>query len=87
MGKFEESMSRLEEIVNQMEAGELSLEETLKLFKEGMRLSEYCSAALQEAQRKVEMLVKKADGTYEKVPFAEQEAPEVNQQASEEEAQ
>lgn len=72
MGKFEESMGRLEEIVNQMESGEQSLEDTLRLFKEGMRLSEYCSSVLQEAQRKVEMLVRKEDGTVDKVPFTEE---------------
>ena len=77
MGKFEDSMTRLEEIVNQMESGDLPLEDTLRLFKEGVRLSEYCSGALTEAQRKVEVLLKKADGTYEKEPLDrdEQEAP------------
>ena len=69
MGKFEESMVRLEEIVNLMESGEQALDETLRLFKEGMRLSELCSATLSDAQRKVEMLVKKADGSYDKAPL------------------
>jgi len=69
MGKFEDSMTRLEEIVSQMESGEQPLEDTLRLFKEGMRLSEYCSGALTEAQRKVEVLVKKADGAYDKAPL------------------
>ena len=71
MGKFEDSMTRLEEIVNQMESGDQPLEDTLRLFKEGMKLSEYCSGALTEAQRKVEVLVKRADGTYDKEPLDE----------------
>ena len=76
MGKFEDSMIRLEEIVNQMESGDLPLEDTLRLFKEGTRLSEYCSGALTEAQRKVEVLIKKADGTYEKEPLDQDEQDE-----------
>ncbi len=76
MGKFEDSMTRLEEIVSQMESGDQPLEDTLRLFKEGMRLSEYCSGALTEAQRKVEVLVKRADGTYDKEPLDEGEEPE-----------
>jgi len=74
MGKFEDSMNRLEEIVGLMESGEQSLEDTLRLFKEGMKLSEYCSTALSEAQRKVEVLVKKQDGTYDKAPLEGEEA-------------
>ncbi|MCD6326575.1 exodeoxyribonuclease VII small subunit [bacterium] len=76
MGKFEESMVRLEEIVNLMESGEQALDETLRLFKEGMRLSELCSATLSDAQRKVEMLVKKADGSYDKAPLEKEMAEE-----------
>lgn len=84
MGKFEESMTRLEEIVNQMESGDLPLEDTLRLFKEGMRLSEYCSGALTEAQRKVEVLLKKGDGTYEKEPLDQDEQEEQSVQAEDE---
>jgi len=83
MGKFEDSMTRLEEIVNQMESGDLPLEDTLRLFKEGMRLSEYCSGALTEAQRKVEVLLKKGDGTYEKEPLDQDEQGEQSVQAEE----
>ncbi len=84
MGKFEDSMTRLEEIVNQMESGDLPLEDTLRLFKEGIRLSEYCSGALTEAQRKVEVLIKKGDGTYEKEPLDQNEQGEQPVQAEEE---
>ena len=84
MGKFEDSMTRLEEIVNQMESGDQPLEDTLRLFKEGMRLSEYCSEALTEAQRKVEVLVKKADGTYDKESLDEGEEPDEHGSVEEE---
>jgi len=69
--------------VNQMESGDLPLEDTLRLFKEGMRLSEYCSGALTEAQRKVEVLLKKGDGTYEKEPLDQDEQGEQSVQAEE----
>ena len=84
MGKFEDSMTRLEEIVNQMESGDLPLEDTLRLFKEGMKLSEYCSAALGEAQRKVEVLIKKTNGTYERKPLDQDGAGEESAMAEEE---
>jgi len=83
MGKFEDSMTRLEEIVNQMESGDQPLEDTLRLFKEGMRLSEYCSGALTEAQRKVEVLVKRANGSYDKEALDEGEEPDKPRSAEE----
>lgn len=84
MGKFEDSMSRLEQIVNLMESGEQSLEDSLKLFKEGMRLSEYCSGVLTEAQRKVEMLVKQKDGAYKKTALDDEEGEEEGASIAEE---
>jgi len=56
--KFEEAMSRLERIVQELEEGEKSLEDSLKLFEEGIRLSKFCSAKLEEAKRKIEILTK-----------------------------
>lgn len=55
--KFEEALSKLEEIVRKLESGSLSLEESLKAFEEGVRLSRVCSERLDEAQRRVEILV------------------------------
>lgn len=54
---FEKKLSRLEEIVNKMEKGELSLEESLKLFEEGVKLSRECHQKLNDAESKVKLLV------------------------------
>ncbi len=62
MMKFEEALKRLEEIVRGLESGETSLEESLKLFEEGIVLSKHCNDKLQEARQKIEMLVKSAGG-------------------------
>jgi exodeoxyribonuclease VII small subunit len=66
---FEESMKRLEEIVRNLENGELSLEDSLKSFEEGMKLVAFCSDKLEEAERKVTMLVKDKDGNPIQKPF------------------
>jgi exodeoxyribonuclease VII small subunit len=54
---FEKKLSRLEEIVNKMEKGDLALEESLKLFEEGVRLSRECHQKLNDAESKVKLLV------------------------------
>lgn len=56
--RFEEALEKLEEIVKKMEQGELSLEESLKAFEEGIRLSRYCAKKLDEAERRVEILLR-----------------------------
>jgi exodeoxyribonuclease VII small subunit len=66
---FESALQRLEEIVKAMEGGNLPLAPALELFEEGMKLSKFCHSKLEEAERKVEILVKKGDGTVEAVPF------------------
>lgn len=66
---FEEALKRLEEIVGSLEKGDQPLEEALRLFEEGVRLSRYCSAKLNEAERKVEILLKNADGELAEKPF------------------
>ncbi len=55
--KFEEAMAKLEALVRKMEAGEMTLEESLKAFEEGIRLSRLCAARLDEAERRVELLI------------------------------
>ena len=60
--KFEASMKRLEQIVGKLELGDLSLDDTLKLFEEGIGLSQHCQQQLEEAESKVEILLKKANG-------------------------
>lgn len=75
---FEKSLERLEEIVAKLEKGDLTLEESLKLFEEGTKLSKYCGEQLNQAQRKVEILVKKDEGQeMEEVPFQPEEEAEV----------
>ena len=54
---FEKKLGRLEEIVSKMEAGELTLEDSLKLFEEGVKLSRECNTQLTEAEQKVKLLL------------------------------
>ncbi len=54
---FEKKLSRLEKIVGSMEAGELSLEDSLKLFEEGVKLSRECNTQLNDAEQKVKLLM------------------------------
>lgn len=54
---FEKKLTRLEEIVGKMEGGEVSLEDSLKLFEEGVKLSRTCQKELEEAEQKVELLL------------------------------
>jgi len=71
--KFEAALSRLEEIVAELESGELSLEQSLKLFEEGVKLARICNTRLEEAERKVEILLKDKGGKMTSKPFAEEE--------------
>jgi exodeoxyribonuclease VII small subunit len=67
--KFEDALSKLEKIVSQLEKGDISLEESLKLFEEGIRLSRLCNQKLDEAEKRVEILLKGAEGTFKTQPF------------------
>lgn len=60
--KFEQAMARLEAIVGELEKGDLPLDESLKIFEEGIRLSKNCLKVLEEAERKVEVLVQDKNG-------------------------
>jgi exodeoxyribonuclease VII small subunit len=66
---FEESISRLEEIVSTLERGEADLATALNLFEEGTRLATSCSKQLDEAEQKVVRLTRGADGAPEEHPF------------------
>jgi len=59
--KFEEALGRLEDIVKRMEAGDMTLEESLKAFEEGIKLAGLCSRKLDEAERRVEILLKQEE--------------------------
>ncbi|HID94745.1 MAG TPA: exodeoxyribonuclease VII small subunit [Candidatus Latescibacteria bacterium] len=61
---FEDSLHRLEEIVRRLETGDLSLEESLNLFEEGVKASRECGQFLQQAKKRVLQLVKESGGTF-----------------------
>jgi exodeoxyribonuclease VII small subunit len=71
--KFESALSRLEEIVKELESGDLPLEQSLKLCEEGIKLSRICNKRLEDAERKVEILMKDRDGNIKAEPFEEKE--------------
>jgi exodeoxyribonuclease VII small subunit len=70
--KFEAALARLEEIVQDLEKGDVPLEQSLKLFEEGIKLSRVCNKRLEEAERKVEILVKDKAGNITAEPFEEE---------------
>jgi len=67
---FEEDLKKLQKIVEELSSGKLTLGEALKKYEEGIKLAESCSQTLQEAERKVESLMKK-DGKFALKEFAE----------------
>lgn len=71
--KFEEALSKLEANVQRLESGDLSLEEALETFKEGVELSQICHAKLNTAQQEVQKVIATNDGNYKQVPFREVE--------------
>lgn len=70
---FESSLEELERIVQQLEAGDLPLDRSLELFEQGVRLSRECQKRLDEAERKIEILLRGSDGAYVPTPFEEAE--------------
>jgi exodeoxyribonuclease VII small subunit len=69
LATFEESLKRLETIVAQLERGDLPLEDSIKIFEEGMRLSAECKQELDAAEGKVQILLKQRDGSMKSEPF------------------
>ena len=65
---FEKQLKELEEVVANMEAGELTLEESLKAYEKGIRLTRECQAALDDAQQRIDILVER-DGKLTEEPF------------------
>src|SRR6266436_6301405 len=78
---FESAIQRLEKIVADMEAAELPLEDVLKRYEEGTRLVRFCSQKLDEAEKKIELLTKKADGSVKLEPFETDEEEEDTKEA------
>ena len=66
---FESALTRLEDIVKKLENGELSLDSALELFEEGIKLSRFCHTKLEQAERRVEILLKNNSGQARAVPF------------------
>ena len=67
--KFEDALKKLEDILRKMEAGDMTLDESLKAFEEGIKLSRLCAEKLDEAERRVDILLKEDDKIIAK-PFA-----------------
>lgn len=66
---FETSLAQLEQLVTAMESGEMSLEESLKSFEQGVKLTRECQQALQEAEQKVELLLQNGKGDLQRTAF------------------
>lgn len=74
--KFEKAMERLEAIVHSLESGDLSLDESLKVFEEGMDLVQFCTMKLDEAEQKVSILMKESTGKLVQQPFETEQKDE-----------
>lgn len=79
--KFEDALKRLEKIVAELEGGKLTLEEAVKRYEEGIKLSLFCSKTLESAKRKVEILMKK-DGSLGEARFETKEFEEERKEAA-----
>lgn len=67
--KFEKALERLEKIVEELETGNIPLEEALKKYEEGVKLSRVCSEKLAQAEKKIEILTKTLNGSLKREPF------------------
>ena len=76
--QFEQAIAELESIVNQLESGDLELEQSLKLFERGIELTRVSQTKLQEAEQKVQILMEK-QGALELQPFQNEPSGDVNQ--------
>lgn len=74
--RFEDNFKKLETIVHKLENGDLPLEESMKLFEEGMRLSKICSQRLTDVQKRVDLLLKSEDGQLKTEPFSFEDSQE-----------
>jgi exodeoxyribonuclease VII small subunit len=67
---FEQSLKELEQIVQELESGDLPLEKALKKFEEGIQLAKLCSRTLDETEQKISILLKDRNGEIIEKPFA-----------------
>lgn len=75
MPSFEESLARLEAVVARLEGGELTLEQSVELYEEGVQLSENCKAELDKAEGRIQLLVRGRNSKMEPVEFEENAQP------------
>ena len=68
VASFETCLDELEKVVKELESGDLALDRSLELFSRGMQLSDSCRKQLEDAETRVEMLMRK-EGTYQPEPF------------------
>lgn len=73
---FEKAMERLEQIIDDLESGSLSLDDSIKVFEEGVELSKKCHKKLTEAETKVKQLIKNDNGEFEINLFEEENEPQ-----------
>ena len=71
--KFETALKKLEEVVKKLEGGELSLDDSLKAFEEGVKQAAFCSNKLNEAEKRVELLLEQKDGGFTREEFRPEE--------------
>ncbi len=71
---YEESMKELEQVVRELESGELTLEDSITKFENGMKLSKHCTELLENAEKKIAILLESPDGSYteEKLELSEE---------------
>ena len=69
--KFEEALMRLEEIVRELESGTAELDKSLQMFEEGIALVKLCSGKLDEAEKRINILVNNGNGGYDEKPFTD----------------
>lgn len=67
--KFEKALERLEKIVEELEAGDIPLEDALKKYEEGVKLSRLCGEKLAHAEKKIQILTKSLDGSFKRENF------------------
>lgn len=70
---FEETMKKLEEIASELEKGDLTLDESVERFEEGMKLSKQCNEMLEESEKRITILLKNEDGNLEEQNFTVQD--------------
>ena len=67
---FEQAMTQLEKIVQDLESGDMPLEKAIKKFEEGIQLSKFCTKKLDESEKKITILMQDATGNASEIPFA-----------------